>query len=180
MDEGDLAVVHDRAYTRRIMALAEEGLSQEEMDRLAGEYDSVQLCRGSPTAATSAASCARHLAELIAERKIPNAFSLTRPPGHHALHSEANGFCIFNNSALAGHSALDFGAQRVLIVDFDAHHGQGVQRAFYDDKRVLYFSVHRYQRGRFWPHLEESNFDYIGEGAGKGFNVNVPLNEVGD
>jgi histone deacetylase 6 len=80
---------------------------------------------------------------------------------------------------IAAKKALAAGTRRILIVDFDLHHGQGTQRAFYDDPRVLYMSVHRYEEGRFWPHLRESNFDWVGEGAGLGFNVNLPLNVVG-
>ncbi len=68
--------------------------------------------------------------------------------------------------------------KRILIVDWDAHHGQGSQYMFYNDPRVLYFSIHRYDYGNFWPNLRQSDFDYIGEGLGKGYNINVPLNKV--
>lgn len=64
-------------------------------------------------------------------------------------------------------------------MDYDVHHGQGTQRMFYDDPRVLYFSIHRYEHGTFWPNLRESDFDYIGEGKGAGYNFNVPLNKIG-
>lgn len=66
----------------------------------------------------------------------------------------------------------------MLIVDWDVHHGQASQFSFYEDPRVLYFSIHRYEEGAFWPELRESNWDYIGEGRGKGFNINVPLNKT--
>lgn len=64
-------------------------------------------------------------------------------------------------------------------MDYDVHHGQATQRAFYNDPRVLYFSIHRYEYGAFWPNLRESDFDAIGEGDGKGYNFNVPLNKIG-
>lgn len=89
------------------------------------------------------------------------------------------GYCFFNNVALAATHALDSGVSRILIVDWDVHHGQGTQQMFYDDPRVLYFSIHRYENGSFWPNLRESDFDFIGDGKGKGFNFNVPLNKVG-
>ncbi|CAD6191191.1 unnamed protein product [Caenorhabditis auriculariae] len=108
-----------------------------------------------------------------------NGFAVVRPPGHHADSDSANGFCIFNNAAQAAEAAFNFGADRILIVDLDVHHGQGTQRIFYDDKRVLYFSIHRFENAKFWPHLAESNFDHIGEGAGVGYTANVPLNETG-
>lgn len=66
-----------------------------------------------------------------------------------------------------------------MIVDFDVHHGQGTQRMFYDDPRVVYFSTHRYEHGTFWPNLRESDFDFVGEGKGCGYNFNVPLNKIG-
>lgn len=66
-----------------------------------------------------------------------------------------------------------------MIVDWDVHHGQGTQQLFYEDPRVLYVSIHRFEHGTFWPNLRESNFNYVGQGPGKGFNVNVPLNETG-
>lgn len=70
-------------------------------------------------------------------------------------------------------------ADRILIVDYDVHHGQGTQRMFYNDPRVLYFSIHRYEYGTFWPNLRESDFDCIGEDKGIGYNFNVPLNKTG-
>ena len=68
---------------------------------------------------------------------------------------------------------------QVVIVDWDVHHGNGTQDAFYSDPRVLYFSLHRYEFGLSWPHLRESDYDHVGRGEGKGFNVNVPLNKAG-
>lgn len=111
---------------------------------------------------------------------IQNGMAIIRPPGHHAMKSEFNGFCFFNNVAIAAQLALDKHAvERVLIVDWDVHHGQATQRMFYDDRRVLYFSIHRYEYGTFWPNLRESDYDYIGEDKGQGYNFNVPLNQIG-
>ncbi|RCN26580.1 hypothetical protein ANCCAN_27693 [Ancylostoma caninum] len=67
---------------------------------------------------------------------------------------------------------------RILIVDLDIHHGQGTQQIFYEDKRVMVFSIHRYEDGKFWPHLRESNFDHVGDSEGAGYNINITLNEV--
>ena len=105
--------------------------------------------------------------------------ALVRPPGHHAMEDTLCGFCGFNNVVVAARAALERGVKRILIVDWDLHHGQGTQFAFCSDPRVLYQSVHRYEQGRYWPHLRESNYDVVGEGTGLGYNVNVPLNTVG-
>eukprot|EP00096_Caligus_rogercresseyi_P003403 TRINITY_DN1635_c0_g1_i1.p1 TRINITY_DN1635_c0_g1~~TRINITY_DN1635_c0_g1_i1.p1 ORF type:complete len:800 (-),score=218.63 TRINITY_DN1635_c0_g1_i1:1071-3314(-) len=108
--------------------------------------------------------------------------ALIRPPGHHAMVKECNGFCIFNNAALLAKNLLNnassSGIHKILIVDIYVHHGQGTQRAFIDDPRVLYFSIHRYEHGKYWPHLKESNFNEIGSGKGRGYTLNVPLNEI--
>lgn len=120
------------------------------------------------------------LLDHILDGRCQNGMAVIRPPGHHAMKAEFNGYCFFNNVAVAAQRALDNGsAKRILIVDWDIHHGQATQRAFYDDPRVLYFSIHRYEHGTFWPNLRESDFDYVGAGAGLGYNFNVPLNAIG-
>lgn len=89
-------------------------------------------------------------------------------------------YCFFNNVALAAQYALDIlKLNKILIIDWDVHHGQGTQRFFYHDPRVLYFSIHRFEHGTYWPNLKESDFDAIGYGAGLGYNFNVPLNKTG-
>lgn len=97
-------------------------------------------------------------------------FGLVRPPGHHAMPGKAMGFCIFNNVAVGAAYALSSGYKRVLIIDWDVHHGNGTEKIFYSSPDALYFSVHQY------PHYPGTgDVDDTGEGDGKGFNVNVPL-----
>jgi acetoin utilization deacetylase AcuC-like enzyme len=98
------------------------------------------------------------------------AFALVRPPGHHAERDRAMGFCLYNNVAVAAAHALARGLSRVAIVDIDVHHGNGTQWIFYDDPRVLYVSTHQFP---FYPGTGAA--DEVGQAAGAGFTVNVPL-----
>jgi acetoin utilization deacetylase AcuC-like enzyme len=109
---------------------------------------------------------------LVANRRAKNAFALVRPPGHHAGVYYALGFCLFNNVAIgASHLLNRLGLDRILIIDIDAHHGNGTQEIFYGTDRVLYVSLHEDPRG-----FPGTGFiDEIGEGKGLGYTVNVPL-----
>ena len=107
----------------------------------------------------------------VVSGQVDNAFALIRPPGHHAEAGEAAGFCLFNNVAVAAMHAIErHGMQRILIVDWDLHHGNGTQHSFYDSSTVLYFSTHQYP---YYPGT--GSFDEIGRGAGLGYTINVPL-----
>jgi acetoin utilization deacetylase AcuC-like enzyme len=110
-------------------------------------------------------------ADLIMEGKIQNAFALVRPPGHHAEASQARGFCIFNNIAIAAQYLINkYGLRRVLIADWDLHHGNGTEHSFSSRSDVLYFSTHQF------PHYPGTGFwNEVGSGDGEGYTVNVPL-----
>jgi acetoin utilization deacetylase AcuC-like enzyme len=108
----------------------------------------------------------------VVEGRVDNAYALVRPPGHHAERDRGRGFCIFGNVALAILNAKSRGLiERVAVVDWDVHHGNGTQSAFYSDPTVLTISIH--QDG-FYP-MDSGSLDERGEGAGYGFNLNVPL-----
>lgn len=107
----------------------------------------------------------------VVEGKVDNAFALVRPPGHHAEYGNGAGFCIFNNIAIgARHALKKHGMERILIVDWDLHHGNGTQHSFYGDRKVLYFSTHQ---NPFYPGTGSLN--EIGRGEALGYTVNVPL-----
>nr|CAD7439480.1 unnamed protein product [Timema bartmani] len=150
------------------------------LEDLSSNYDSIYVHPTTYQLSLLAAGSTIELVDKVCKKEVMNGMAIVRPPGHHAMYSEFCGYCYFNNVALAAHHALNnCEASRILIVDWDVHHGQATQQMFYDDPRVLYFSIHRYEYGEFWPNLKESDFHYIGTGKGKGYNFNVPLNRVG-
>jgi acetoin utilization deacetylase AcuC-like enzyme len=126
---------------------------------------------GSWEAAITAAGGTIAAVDAVMQGTVTNAFACVRPPGHHAEPEMAMGFCLFNNIAIAARHLLDqCGLERVLIVDWDAHHGNGTQYAFYENPQVFYFSIHQFP---FYP--GEGAATETGRGAGEGFTMNVPI-----
>ena len=163
--EDELCRFHDPAYVARIRAESEAtggdgGDGATPFGR--GSYEVALLSAGGVIAAVDA----------VLDGTVDNAFALVRPPGHHALRDMGMGFCLFGNAAIAAHHARQArGLARVAIVDWDVHHGNGTQSAFYDDPTVLTISLH--QDNNFPPH--SGPVEDNGEGAGEGYNLNVPL-----
>ena len=180
--EEELALYHSQSFVSKFRDLGrtrEGQFSVEEVEAQCQDLDSVYLCQDTDQAARLAAGSSVELVSKVLDNEVQCGLGLVRPPGHHAMADTPCGFCGFNNVVIAAKSALQRGLKKILIVDFDLHHGQGTQYAFYSDPRVVYMSVHRYERGRYWPHLRDSNFDQVGAGRGVGYNVNVALNTVG-
>ncbi|KAM4840867.1 histone deacetylase 7 isoform X12 [Urocitellus parryii] len=126
----------------------------------------------SSNAARWASGSVTDLAFKVASRELKNGFAVVRPPGHHADHSTAMGFCFFNSVAIACRQLQQQGkASKILIVDWDVHHGNGTQKTFYQDPSVLYISLHRHDDGNFFP--GSGAVEEVGAGSGEGFNVNV-------
>ncbi|MSP92816.1 MAG: histone deacetylase [Myxococcales bacterium] len=160
--EAEILRVHTPAHLLRIQATAGHHVKLD-ADTIASprSYD----------AALRAAGCTLAAVEAVVRGDIDNAFALVRPPGHHAEPDRAMGFCLFNNVAIAArHARLALGLQRVAIVDFDVHHGNGTQRVFWTDPSVLYVSTHQ---APFFPGTGDAS--EVGEGLGAGRTVNIPL-----
>ncbi len=159
----ELEMVHSPAYIDLIASTAGKPHVRLDAD--------TSTCAKSYEAALLAAGGLLELIKVVMQGKLNNGFALVRPPGHHAERDRAMGFCLFNNVAIGAHYALkNFSLQRILIVDWDVHHGNGTQNSFYEDPRVLYFSTHRYV---FYPGTGAAT--EVGRGRGEGFTVNVPL-----
>lgn len=169
-DVASLERVHTAAHVERIAALS--GL-----DGVARAGDGSTFA--SPAtwdAARAAAGCALDALDAVLDGESTLAYALARPPGHHAGPATVDGYCFFNNAALAAQRALDRGAERVAIVDWDVHHGNGTQACFWSRGEVLTISVHMDHRA--WDpatHPESGTPDESGEGDGRGRNVNVAL-----
>ena len=160
----DIALVHDRAYIERVERICEQGgglVDGLETGVNRGSYRIAQLAVGAVTGAI----------DRVVGGKNSAAFCAVRPPGHHALQRSAMGFCLFNNAAIGARYARQiYGVERVLIVDWDFHHGNGTQETFWRDGSVMCFSVH------CSPAYPYSGFaDQRGEGPGEGLIVNAPL-----
>jgi acetoin utilization deacetylase AcuC-like enzyme len=166
-----LEALHDPAYVESIFragALADER-------GLGGWLDTdTWLGPASLDAALASGGGAVAGVEAVLAGEHYSALALTRPPGHHATRRRAMGFCLFNNIALAAQAALDHGLDRVAIVDFDVHHGNGTQDIFYQRSDVLYVSCHQYP---LYPGTGAG--DERGRGEGEGFTVNVPMGAGG-
>ena len=121
-------------------------------------------------AAMRAAGAVVDAVEKVLDGAIDRAFCNVRPPGHHAKPERAMGFCLLNNVAVGAAAALARGLTRVAVIDFDVHHGNGTQDAFYRDRRVLFVSSHQFP---FYPGT--GDLDEVGEGEGRGFTVNLPM-----
>jgi len=128
-------------------------------------------CSKSWEVARLAAGAVIQAVEEVGKGNLKNAFCAIRPPGHHALRDRAMGFCFLNNIAIAAaHLIEEHSYARILIVDWDAHHGNGTQHIFYSDPKVFYFSLHQYP---FYPGTGAAS--ETGDGVGKGVTLNIPL-----
>jgi len=158
-----LARVHRQSYIAPLKDFAESGGGHIDADTYVAprSYDAALLAAGG----------AVELVRAVLAGRACNGIALVRPPGHHATRARGMGFCLFNNVAVAAMAALvEPGVSRVLIVDWDVHHGNGTQDIFYDSPQVLFFSSHQYP---YYP--GSGNLREVGEGAGRGYTVNVPL-----
>ena len=158
-----LADVHTTEYLKKLERFADRGTGRIEADTV--------VCPESLDVARLAVSAALHAVDDVLEKRCRNALCLVRPPGHHARPTTAMGFCLFANIAIAAkHAMQQHRVNRVLIVDWDVHHGNGTQEIFYDSDRVAFVSVHRHP---FYPGTGMS--DETGTGAGLGSTFNLPL-----
>lgn len=167
-DPSILTLAHSSDHVDRIRAACRQAAKTEQLVHL--ETDTV-VCGPSWEAALAATGSALTAVRSVVDGSFESAFCATRPPGHHATRDRAMGFCLFNHVALAARSAISTGlAERVLIVDWDVHHGNGTQDIFYEDADVFYLSMHQS------PHYPGTGAaGEVGRGPGEGTTMNCPL-----
>ena len=173
--EHDIALVHSEEHVR--LATAQYGTDAEGVEALGMDNDTYFSARGSGYAALLATGSVTELSTRVAQGELRNALAVTRPPGHHCEAKQAMGFCLLNNVCVAVAAVRRrLGVKRVLILDWDVHHGNGVQHIFEDDPTVLYISLHRFGEG-FYPGTGKPR--EVGQGAGAGTTVNVAWSGTG-
>jgi len=156
-----IALNHSVKYIEELESFCKAGGGYLD-DTYANEYSYIS--------AALAAGAGINTVDMIIDNKISKGFCLVRPPGHHAEHDKAMGFCLFNNAAITAKYALSKGFKKILLLDFDAHHGNGTQNSFYYTDQVLYISYHQ------WPHYPGTgSAEEKGEGDGLDYTINIPL-----
>lgn len=159
----EIALIHDPAHHDRVAATAEKGYFAFDADTpvSAQSYATALLATGGLLT----------IIEAIMTREVDNGFALVRPPGHHAERNRAMGFCLFNSVAIGAQYLREkFDLTRILVMDWDLHHGNGTQHSFYADPGVLYVSTHQYP---YYPGTGAA--EEAGQGQGEGYTVNLPL-----
>ncbi|EOA88363.1 uncharacterized protein SETTUDRAFT_160266 [Exserohilum turcica Et28A] len=176
----EILLIHTEDHYNLVRSF--QDMTPEELKYEAERLDSIYLNNSTYECAKLAAGGAIEACKAVVQGVVRNAIAIIRPPGHHAESDQPSGFCIFNNVPIATRvcqNAYPETCRRVLILDWDVHHGNGIQHAFYDDPNVLYISLHVFKGGTFYPNLPDGNLDYCGEGRGEGKNVNIPWAEHG-
>ncbi len=161
--EEEISMVHSKSHIDKVAEIA----------RMGGGYldPDTYVSSNSFKAALYAAGALLTAIDLLMSKKANNAFCLVRPPGHHATPIKGMGFCLFNNVAIAAkYIQSKYNLERIVIIDWDVHHGNGTQDTFYEDPAVMYFSIHR---SPFYPGTGEK--EETGKGNGSGFTINIPL-----
>ncbi|KAI4795506.1 hypothetical protein KUCAC02_031370 [Chaenocephalus aceratus] len=171
--EEELSTCH-RYHIQQMKATAE--MKPRDLHKLGLEFNSIFINNQSYQCALLAAGGCFSAVERILSGEVSNGVAIVRPPGHHAEKDSPCGFCFFNTAAVTARHAQKISHDaplRVLILDWDVHHGNGTQHMFEDDDSVLYVSLHRYDNGSFFPSSLDAAPDRVGVSKGAGFNVNV-------
>ncbi|WFC97672.1 histone deacetylase [Malassezia yamatoensis] len=176
----EVALVHEPSLWDEFEVTVRMPIDQlREYSRQLEQRASLYLNEHSTISARFACGSVIEMCHAVASRRFRNGFALVRPPGHHAEPGCGTGFCLYNNVAVAASSVLanhqgEDRVRRIMIVDWDVHHGNGTQRAFWNNPDVLYVSLHRYENASFYPGTTYGNYDMVGGPAALGKSLNIP------
>ena len=171
----ELLSVHPKEHLDEVERLRSKEHRDASKKQMANE--SVYANEHTTEAAYFSCGASMTMTECVLSGKVQNGLVVARPPGHHAEPCQCMGFCIFNNVAVAAANALKSeNCNKVLIVDWDVHHGNGTQRMFYENEHVMYVSIHRYDDGSFYPPSKDGGPSMVGKGSGLGKNINIGWN----
>lgn len=176
----EILEVHSEEHLKHIQST--ETMTKDELLKETATGDSIYVNNDSFFSAKLSCGGAIEACKAVVEGKVKNSLAAVRPPGHHAEPDSPGGFCLFSNVAVAAKNILKSypeSVRKIVVLDWDIHHGNGTQKAFYDDPRVLYISLHRYENGKFYPGTKYGGAEQVGEGAGEGFNLNIPWRSHG-
>lgn len=176
----EILQVHTEQHLKYIEST--ESMTREKLLEETEKGDSIYVNNDSFLSAKLSCGGTIEACKAVVEGRVKNSLAIVRPPGHHAEPDTPGGFCLFSNVAVAAKNILKNypeTVRRIVIIDWDIHHGNGTQKAFYDDPRVLYISLHRYENGKFYPGTKYGNSNQVGEGAGEGYSVNIPWRSAG-
>lgn len=169
----DILRAHSLSYHSSLQESS--AMDTEELKAYSKAFNSIYLSSESAFCGRLAAGGVIEMCKAVWTGLVSNGVCVVRPPGHHAEPNEAMGFCLYNNVAVgAKYLQKEHGVKKILIVDWDVHHGNGTQHIFYDNPDVLFISLHRYENGLFYPGTRAGSCDQVGTGAGVGRNVNIP------
>ncbi|KAI0690095.1 histone deacetylase complex protein [Cytidiella melzeri] len=180
VERKEVLLVHSQTLWDKVMAIA--AMSEQDIFDSAAYYTDLSLYVNPRTPYCAKLSCGGVIEATLAVARgsMNKTFAMVRPPGHHSEPDEHMGFCFFNNVAVAAKVVQHLTPiKRILILDWDVHHGNGTQRAFYDDPTVLYISLHRYENGTYYPNGPFGSMTSCGDGPGQGFSVNIPWPNAG-
>ncbi|SCU89771.1 LAFA_0E20758g1_1 [Lachancea sp. 'fantastica'] len=173
--ESEILQVHTKEHLDFLSRTPQ--MTRDQLMKETEKGDSVYFNNDSFMSAKLSCGGAIEACKAVVEGRVKNALAVVRPPGHHAEPEMAGGFCLFSNVAVAAQNMLKSypeSVRKILVIDWDVHHGNGTQKTFYGDDRVLYISIHRQELGKYYPGTLHGNSDRVGDGKGEGFNCNIP------
>lgn len=176
----EILQVHSEDHLKFIQST--EDMSRDQLLKETETGDSIYVNNDSYLSAKLSCGGTIEACKAVIEGRVKNSLAIVRPPGHHAEPNTPAGFCLFSNVAVAAKNMLKNypeSVRRIVIVDWDIHHGNGTQKAFYNDPRVLYISLHRFENGKFYPGTKYGDLNQVGEGPGEGFTINIPWRSSG-